>query len=284
VSGPADFGYGDALNALWGDGGEKFLTIVVEQGVVAADIPAASGERAGWLIAWPDISWGIRAFIAVVDGGAANEFVAAWPYAATGTRHDMRIEVIHSDVDSSLVQLFETRVRGVPLTVFDVSCAGAQHGLMIGETYPVRLSAWATMLERAPTDPIVFKPDQVNDAMREAFREVFEREGQLVIHTSEMSALLSHGQSPSPLHEIQGPVTTVRLGPPLLGLTIWILTVTVARPDDGDELNVEIIVTSEIWQGDDPKVGEPVRGIAWFQATFEELGQLPSELTTPVGR
>ncbi len=103
-----------------------------------------------------------------------------------------------------------------------------------------------------------------------ACRRRFEREGELVIHIDQMAAFFPATGAPSPLHEVRSPVKAVREGISLLGMSVWTLTLTIARPEDGDtDLDIEVSVTSSIWKGAAPKEGDAVQGLVWLQATFE---------------
>jgi hypothetical protein len=106
--------------------------------------------------------------------------------------------------------------------------------------------------------------------MREGFREAFERHGELVLHTEQLAAFFPISGDPSPLHEIRSPVKHVREGTPLLGLSVWVLTLTIARAGDGEtDLDVELSVTSAVWEGLAPRPGDAVQGLIWVQAVFE---------------
>ena len=134
---------------------------------------------------------------------------------------------------------------------------------------------WAIQLEPAPSDPIILLPDQVNEAMREAFRETFEREGRLVIQTEGMAAILPRGHSPSPLHEIQGVVTAARAEDNVAGVPFRTITVTVARDDidngGSGDMSIETTASRSVWKGEWPQPGDSVRGLVWLQARFERV-------------
>lgn len=270
----ADFAYGDALHVLWGDDHERVLPIVIEKGTVVVTLHApegkGDGEPEGWLIAWPGMDQGIVAMIRAGRDGASNEFLAGWPISSGGVLHELLITDVLMDEDCSLLRLYECSVRGVSMDLFDSLCAGSQRGLASGDRIMGRVHGWATMLERAPGEPIVIAPEDASPDMRQAFSKDFERDGKLVIHTEELACLLPTSWAGScPLHEVQGIVRAVRTGPPILGRSVFVLTTTVVRPDNGD-IDIDISVTSEIWRGDDPHVGDVVRGIVWLQIMFEK--------------
>jgi hypothetical protein len=273
----ADFAYSHAIGALGLDAPgwfEEVITVAIEQGVLAATLRQEPSDLASpadaWLLAWPTVEGGLMSCITAGRDGAANQFAVAWPFATAGIVQQIDITAVHADEDCGFVRLCQGTVDGVSLTAFDTFCAGASRPIAAGDRVSARLHAWAVSAERGSTEPHRFRPEDVSDSVREAFRETFERDGILVIHTDRLVALFPRRSVPSPLYEYRSPVKAVRESAPLLGMSVWILTLTVGRSEDDDsDLDIELSVTSGIWKGPPPQPGDAVQGILWLQASFE---------------
>ena len=134
------------------------------------------------------------------------------------------------------------------------------------------IHGWALQLKAASSQPLTISLDEVmSDSVRETFRDAFERDGQMTIDTGLMTTILEQGSpaAPSPLHYIQGIVTSVRDAGTLLGRDLRTLGVAVVRDGDDILLEIEVSVTNAVWQGCWPEVGDHVSGTVWLQALFD---------------
>ena len=242
---------------------ERILPEAVQQADLAAMLGGDPPTTA--LLAWPSRAGGLMSCIRMGREGANNEFVVAWPFATTGVAHRMVIGAIHADEDCGALRLIQGQINDHSLVVLDSGCTFAD--ARVGTTIDVRLHGWVARLEPAPTEPIRLHPDKVNDSMRGAFREAFERDGELVLHTDQLVAVIPGSGAPTPLYEFRAPVQAVREGIALPGVEAWTLTIAIFRSDDRDEtLDIELTLTDAIWQGEPPQVGQPVQGLLWLQA------------------
>lgn len=266
-----DFAYGAALFPLCGNHFKALLPTLVQQGHVVRRT-----EDEGWLIAWPgdgnpDSDRGIVSYIAPGRDSAASEFLCAWPFALSGTRHLVAIDTVLTDPASQALRVYGGTIAGVAVRLFDTQCLGGEMGLAPGTGVAARLHGWALSLKRAPLDPIVITREAAGEGLLAAFADTFARDGQLEIHTNELRALIARDADGAPLHEINGPVKAVRPGPVLMGRKLHVLTIAVAICEQDDyEIDLEVTITSETWPGPAPRVGEIVRGVVWLQALFEE--------------
>lgn len=271
---PAEFVFGDGLTALGvdlGEGFEPFITRVVQEAELAANLPVApdSGEQAGFLLAWPDQEAGVVACIASQPDGT-NALAAAWPFARYGVAGALTILRVHHDEDFPLIRLYEGEIGSAAINVFDTFCAGASRAIRPGDKVTARMHGWAVRMEPASTEPIILGPDKLSAELREQFRETLERDGKVVFHTETWVSLIPLAGGKSPLHELRSPVKAVREGPRLPGLSTWVLTLTLARSADCTvDHDIEVSVTSAVWKGAAPAPGDAVQGLVWIQAAFE---------------
>ncbi|MBB3982844.1 hypothetical protein GGR44_002524 [Sphingobium fontiphilum] len=262
----AEFYFADGLRAALGDSVERWLPAIIEQGVVIEERDGA------FLLAWPTQEHGIIAYIRAAKNAKSNaEFVAAWPFARTGRALDICIRWFDGDHDNPDIVLAHCAFGDVGFSAFDTFCLASYYQMSVG-LIAVRayVHGWAVKLELPSTQPIVLLPDQVSASVREAFAERFEQDGKVTIETKQMAALLPYRKESTPLHEIRGVVQAVSEEKEMLSLSFITLIVTVARQDDGTPMDIEITVSSEVWQGEWPKVGNAVRGLIWLQAIFDE--------------
>lgn len=273
MSAASDFTYGNVLELFWRDRPDQVLPLLIEQGKVLATLgtggPDAEASPAAWLLAWPREEYGLIAFVAAGRDGANSQFVTAWPFSTTGVTHDLGIQRVHRDKDNGLIRMYECSSDGGQLVVFDTFCHGTGLGISEGTTARACLHAWAVSLRHASPDPIVLKADQVSPDILHAFKEVFARDGQVELNVDHLAMIAPAGKVATPLHQIRGSVKSIRLAPAILGLTIWVLIVTVSRTSDGEpEFDIEVSVTSETWSGDHPRIGGTVQGTVWLQAVI----------------
>lgn len=267
MSDTVDFGYWAGSAALGLDSAgqlERLLPVVQEAKLFAnlgGDPPNA------FLLAWPDRDFGLMSCIATGQHGQSNQFVVAWPFVSYGLDHRAIVTAIYEDDDCDALRLLDMEIEGISFTAFDAFCGATSRLVTVGSDIPVRLHAWAISAERASSDPIRYKPEDVSPSMREAFAEAFERDGELVFQTDQMVALLPRVEGTSPLYEFQSPIKAVRDGRPLLDMATWVLTIAIARPDDSEEtVDIELTVTGARWDGAPPQPGESIHGILWLQA------------------
>jgi hypothetical protein len=231
------------------------------------------------LWAWPDL-WngapGVMAFVRFGPDGKTMEHRAAWPATYAGSRHELHIRAIHEDPKSGSINMVRCGAgdAGVGLTAFDTFCHVAGHALLPDMRVSAHVHGWALKLEPASRRPLTLQAHEVNESVREAMRDAFERDGQITIDTGFMTTIMERGDAsaPSPLHDVQGLVVSVREAAPILGRTLRTLGVAVVMDGDDILLDIEITVTDAVWQGEWPKVGDRVRGVVWLQASFDEPG------------
>jgi len=281
MSAPADFAYGAANAALGLNDPERLREIIpvaIGNGTLARTILTypnrPDSAPAAWLLAWPSPDHGLMSFIGAGKNGGARQWEISWPFSHAGIEHDFEIVDVYHDEDVPEIRLYEGIVGGHRLTVFDTYCEGCFSLIGVDDYWRTRIGGWASWLRRGSTEPHRFTPEQVSPDMREAFRETFEAEGVLVIHTDQLVSLFPAGHRASPLYELRSPVEAVRDGPPVLDMPSWILTVMIAREDptiDAAEtdVSIELTVTAESWRETTlPQVGDVVEGVVWLQAEF----------------
>lgn len=270
------FCYSEALAALCGGDTKQMIASVVDDGEV---IGVLSDNRKDDSCLWAlsDL-WngtpGAMVFARFGSDGPTLEHSAAWPASVTGSRHTLEIAAIHQDPASQLIHMVGCGAgqAGVGITVFDTFCRVATYGLKPDMCISAHIHGWALQLKAASSQPLTISLDEVmSDSVRETFRDAFERDGQMTIDTGLMTTILEQGSpaAPSPLHYIQGIVTSVRDAGTLLGRDLRTLGVAVVRDGDDILLEIEVSVTNAVWQGCWPEVGDHVSGTVWLQALFD---------------
>jgi len=270
MSGAAEFCYGDAIKAF-GERSEDDVATLIESALREGKLVRrldlrrdAGGLPPASLLGYPASDAGLMAFVQPRREGPA-EFLAAWPFADRGIAHCMRVKAYHYDEDSADLCLIEGSVDGVALTVFDTFCSGIDRFVPVGDEISLPLHGWATSLKRASLEPMRLQAHQVHPSVREAFAGSFERDGHVEMLVDDLASALPTLTEASPLLEIFGPVKAVEATAAVMGLDRWILRVTIARPRDDTDLDIEISVTSAVWQGEPPRVGDRVVGRVWLQ-------------------
>jgi hypothetical protein len=277
----ADFAYGSANAAFAiGEPGrlEAVLRPAVEQGRVAVELPTYPNRPdsaiAAWLLAWPSDEIGLMSFVRAGENRSSNEWKIAWPFYSGGVEHDLEITEIHHDVDVPEIRLYEGRIGSIKITAFDTFCAGCSRLIGVDDFLQTRLCGWASWLRRGATEPYRFMPEDVSSSLREAFRETFETEGALEIHTDKLVSLIPALSAPSPLYEIRSPVKVVREITSLPNMRAWMLTLAIGQPDPveqpgAQDIDIDLCVTEYAWRNaEPPQIGDPVEGVIWLQLMF----------------
>ena len=179
----------------------------------------------------------------------------------------MQVDAPHSE-QGGILSAFCGSIQGVRLSVFDTFCGAISRDVRAGDVVSVRVHGWATSLRRSKSEPIRIDPTKLRAEVRETFGELLDPAGMIVLRTEGVAAIFPALECDSPLYKIYGPVKAVRLGGALLGRAVWVLTVAVARPDDQD-LDVDVSVTSGVWEQHAPAIGDDVEGVVWLQASFD---------------
>lgn len=261
------FGFAEALQSALGDSFVRMLPEFVQNGKICG-----APENA-ILLLWPNVARGIISLIETTPEGS-NEFVSAWPYSPSVENYRIQVNRLHNDCDQPLLVILDCSHDGVVFSVFDTFCKSSELKVQAGDLVEMTIHGWAVMMEVAPCLPIYLDRGEMNEEMRLQFADSFDEEGRVRIETSEMAAILPHGESVSPFHEIHGVISEI--GPELtLGdSTLRRLTITVARPINGgteSALTVDITLSDKVRKGEWPSVGETVQGIVWLQASLKQV-------------
>ena len=267
---PNDFTFAfDDANLAYGfpdaEAKENIARHAVANGKLVRRFPKGPRTSAGHLIAWPDTA-GVMAYIVGEADGDGLEFIACWPFADGGRARTFTIKNVWSDETGGL-SLMSGTTEGLPLTVFDTFCAGAERPLRPGMIEACRIIGWATELQTADNTPDRFHVSQLSPDVRESLGHSLDGDGMLTIRKEGWAAFFPAFARASPLHEFRGPIKAVRRTGTFMDAPFYVLTVTISRPNIED-FDLDIYATVMLIDFE-PRVGLDVQGYVWLQAGFE---------------
>lgn len=243
-------GHLDQLELFYEDTEELFasLTEIITSSKVAItyalvhkdSLPALKpNEPVGHLLNWPDSQAGLCTIIRSDQAGACNSFVAAYPFSSDGIKYPCKLLEI---------RLFNNQLE-------------AQLVALVGEDELLSLTFYDT---RYLSDRLAYSKDCVFEFVLRGFAYHLEASQ---AEDLDQSAVFPREDLGADHYEIQGPVTSVTTLPhKILGQTIHVLAVTMARTVADEPLDVEIYLTAKVLgKSRLPQAGENVSAVIWLQ-------------------
>lgn len=230
----------------------------------------------GFNLVWPLRVNGLSTVLHVTK--ESNQIVSVYPFDCEGTQHQLILNKVHV-WKSGLEAHIECDFGPTSIVFFDNLYVANRGWYESGKTYQFLLSGIAYHCRRAE--------DQVlqawNPKQSERFRELAPEwaaklpdTDTMPVHTKGMAAFLPIEEWDRDDYSFRGPIKSVK-EIEILNQKGWKVRVTVLSDidNDGNDFNLNIVVTEKVW-GDSPppQVGEDMEGALWLQGYLWWVGAM----------
>lgn len=222
------------------------------------------GWARGVALAWPNHRQGL--IVALTIQEEANLVSGLFPFFSDGGQHSLRlrkVKVWESGVEAQI----EADWGDAVITFFDVGFLNTRLWYDVGRDYEfilggIAYGAQPSTIMQLPFNP---NPDELAWVNQLAKERGEEHPSKLNLHGMAMFMPVEEWDVDD--YKFRGPVKAVKeLDLDVLGQSGWIVKVTVMRFDEGEEAELDILITRRAWQGDEPPIeGQDIEGSLWLQ-------------------
>lgn len=235
-----------------------------------ANHPLDPTEPEGKLFAWPTMNTGLALLLA--RGGEGWSMISCWPFLTNGSEHDAEIERVML-APNRLQAMIEARIGGeLGLTYYDWEFATKRGLYVSGVDHRLVLVGIAHAFGSADTAPVKLGPEAPSFSVLSREGEAVGEDGMITISTTGMAAIFQRPDVAPNAYELRGPVVQVRKTlNELLGQSVWLVRVIVARIGDGNDVkvNLDVAVTAAVLNGRPlPEVGDDVQAFVLLQGSI----------------
>lgn len=226
------------------------------------------------LLGWPNKESGLVMGLRINAAQEQAELSAVWPNLANGLLYDVNLEglILSDDGVEGAAEVTLPDHDQIELAFTDVHFAISHGDYLSPGPRRARIIGLALGLKWADCTPVVIGPEAPSYAMMVKNGATVDHDGKIRLKTDQMAALLPHDLAPQAF-QIRGPVTAIRDDKTgVMGQSLRLLTVTVARPIQGNDLDLMVAVTPHLWPDcGKVQVGDSIQGVVLLQGRFTPL-------------